>query len=97
MDGKYLVTAIGGGGSGGSGTNLCRGGGAGGLAQSICALKAGDVISFTVGAGGAYVAGAPVPGNAGGTTTVTIPGYTTLTSNGGAGGAASGASAGGTA
>ncbi len=81
--GKYLITAIGG---GAAGRNDGRGGGAGGFAQKLISLAAGDVISFTVGAGGS------TPGAAGGNTILTAPGVS-LTANGGttsAGGTATG-------
>ena len=81
--GKYLLTAIGG---GAAGTNGGRGGGAGGFAQKLVSLSAGDVIIYTVGAGGV------LNGAAGGNTTITAPGVS-FAANGGtatAGGTASG-------
>ena len=81
--GKYLLTAIGG---GAAGLNNGRGGGAGGFAQKLVSLAAGDLISLTIGAGGAS------NGASGGTTTLTAPGVS-LTANGGttaSGGSASG-------
>lgn len=88
--GKYLVTAIGGGGSGaaapGSPSTYGPGGGAGGLAQSIVLLQAGTVLSIAVGAGGSS-------GGNGGNTNVTINGTTLIGyggSSSGAGGSASG-------
>ena len=63
--GKYLLTAIGG---GAAGTDGGRGGGAGGFAQKLVSLAAGNVITYTVGAGGAS------NGAAGGNTTLTAPG-----------------------
>jgi hypothetical protein len=92
ISGKYLITAIGGGGGGWLGENA-RGGGGGGLAQSLVSLSSGVVLTLTVGAGGA----GGNPGTAGGTTTVSGSGITTLTANGGAGGTNSGSTAGGTA
>ena len=62
------------------------GGGAGGFAQKLVSLAAGNVISFTIGAGGAS------NGASGGTTVLTAPGVS-LTANGGttaSGGSASG-------
>ena len=81
--GKYLLTAIGG---GAADLNSGRGGGAGGFAQKLVSLASGDVVSFTIGAGGVS------NGAAGGNTTLTAPGVS-LTANGGtttAGGTASG-------
>lgn len=85
VTGKYLLTAIGG---GAAGTSEGRGGGAGGFAQKPVTLAAGDVITFSVGAGGAS------SGATGGTTTLTAPGVS-LSAGGGtstAGGSATGGS-----
>src|SRR5574343_1125365 len=71
--GQYLVTAIGG---GAGGTSSGRGGCAGGIAQSLVTLSASDVITYTIGAGGA------VNGGACGNTTCTATGLS-LTANGG--------------
>lgn len=87
FSGRYLVTAIGPGGSGSGTTGNCSSGGAGGLAQSLWKLPAGFSLVLTMGAPGAKVTSAVV-GNDGGTTTVTGTGLTTLTANGGKGGTA---------
>ena len=98
VKGRYLVTAIGGGGSGAYNGTSAGSGGAGGLAQSLWDLAAGFSLVLTCGAGGVGVSTANTNGNAGGTTTVSGSGLTTLTANGGAAGIKSYAgSAGGTA
>lgn len=92
------IVAVGGGGSGGSGFYFSKGygggggGGSAGYAYSVFAKAAlsGKTITFTVGQGGAPVTTGPnsyIKGNDGGTTTVTIPGQTTMYGYGGAGGA----------
>lgn len=86
-DCRVLVSIGGGGGSGGARSSApatASGGGAGGFSQKLIRLTAGDVLSFTVGAGGAKVNGNS-NGVAGGTTTLTGPSIS-LTANGGAGG-----------
>ena len=87
--GRYLVTAIGGGGSGGcgdGGASLCSGGGAGGMAQKSVLFKKNDVLTIVVGAAGAaVVTGAPRAGNAGGNTTVSGPGLALVANGGGPG------------
>lgn len=87
--GKYLVTAIGGGGAGGGrGTTAAQvggGGAAGGFSQRLVTLAANDAITYTVGAFG--VGASNAIGGTGGTTTISVAGYT-LTANGGAGGPA---------
>jgi hypothetical protein len=95
--GSYRVTAIGGGGSGGvarwSGSDTygsgATGGGAGGLAIRVYNLVAGQSYTCTVGAGGASrnisFPGA-IAGLAGGTSSFSGPGITTITANGGGGG-----------
>lgn len=90
VTGKYLVTAIGGGGSGAAGvqtTFFIGSGAAGGLAQALVPLAAGTVLTITCGAGGAAVAGSTTAtaGNNGGTTTVTGD-VLNLIANGGQGG-----------
>ncbi len=98
VKGRYLVTAIGGGGSGAANGTAAGCGGAGGFAQSLWDLAAGFSLVLTCGAGGAEVTTTNTNGNAGGATTVSGSGLTTLTANGGAGGVQSYAgSAGGTA
>lgn len=98
VKGRYLVTAIGGGGSGAYNGTSAGSGGAGGLAQSLWDLAAGFSLVLTCGAGGVGVSTANTNGNAGGATTVSGSGLTTLTANGGGGGVQSYAgSAGGTA
>lgn len=84
VDGNYCISATGGGAA--TNTSTQRGGCGAGYAQKWIKLKAGDVVSFTVGAGGA------TNGASGGNTTVTAPGMS-LVANGGtstAGGTASG-------
>lgn len=89
ISGRYLVTAIGPGGSGSATGQYSSAGGAGGLAQSLWKLPAGFSLVLTMGAPGALInAGGNVTGNDGGTTTVTGTGLTTLTANGGKGGTA---------
>ena len=53
VKGRYLVTAIGGGGSGAENGTTAGSGGAGGLAQSLWDLAAGFSLVLTCGAGGA--------------------------------------------
>lgn len=109
MTGEYLISAIGGGGSGAlspsSGNGLgATGGQAGGFSQKRVKLLAGDRITLTIGAGGAAQATNGANGNAGGATTVVGVGVN-LVANGGEGGKTApagagtipGASAGGTA
>lgn len=88
MDGVYLITAIGAGGSGAKNASAngmaATGGGAGGFCQKKIRLKIGDPIMCTVGAGGEGVAGG-VNGNSGGATVVKAGGFL-LTAKGGAGG-----------
>lgn len=72
-----------GGGGGGYGDDLNdditgRGGGGGGYTTAVLAVTGGQVINFTVGAGG--TAGSPIGGNGGNTT------FLTLTAGGGTGG-----------
>jgi|GEM_PF-915114 len=89
--GKYLIAAIGAGGSGAKAAlnGAAIGGAAGGVAMEMAYLTAGQVLTLVVGAGGAAVSGldnAPgINGNAGGNTTVTGTGVA-LTASGGAGG-----------
>lgn len=99
VKGKYLVTAIGGGGSGAYSASVFGGcGGAGGLAQSLWDLPAGFSLVLSIGAGGAATTTMNSNGNSGGTTTVSGSGLTTLTANGGSAGIQTSAgSAGGTA
>lgn len=99
VKGKYLVTAIGGGGSGAYSASVFGGsGGAGGLAQSLWDLPAGFSLVLSIGAGGAPTTTMNSNGNSGGTTTVSGSGLTTLTANGGSAGIQTSAgSAGGTA
>ena len=90
FDGAYLVTAIGGGGSGAKWTptangSVATGAAAGGLAQKLVRLKKGDVLTLVIGAGGIAPTTSGQNGNAGGTTSVTGPGIA-LTANGGEGG-----------
>jgi len=77
--GLYRISGIGAGGSGAVAYNTsnvvaANGGGGGGFAEREMWLLAGDVVVFTIGAGGAAVfrsAAANTHGNAGGITTIT--------------------------
>lgn len=95
LSGVARFTAIGGGGSGGSGRGnavgrRAGGGGAGGLAQKTIRVQAGDTFTITVGAGGASVASAfnaEAAGNTGGTTSANGPGLSLLATGGSGGNA----------
>lgn len=87
----FKVTIVGGGAGGGTGNNAQRagnGGGGGGTAiKYYSGITAGTVCTVTIGAGGAGASsGALVQGSAGGTSSFTGTGITTLTANGGTGG-----------
>lgn len=92
-DGNYIVTAIGGGGSGGAiGISyatyfFAQGGCAGGLARKKIKLTAGDTLTIVIGTGGAENTrnNAVGHGTAGGNTTVTGTSIN-LVANGGSGG-----------
>lgn len=94
VKGTYLLTAIGGGGSGGaanasglsSGYIAGAGGGAGGFCQSLVKLNAGVTLTLTVGSGGTGVAVGSTAGNSGGASSIAGAGITTLLASGGAGG-----------
>lgn len=99
VKGRYLLTAIGAGGSGAYYTSGSSGG-AGGIAQSLVELAAGVTLTLTCGAGGAQVSTQSTLGNTGGTSSISGSGFTTLTANGGGAGTAvvtTALSAGGTA
>lgn len=90
VPGKYRLLAIGGGGGYVAGRKRQGGGGAGGLCIASRNLAAGDVISFTIGAGGSDASVAIPPGgfayaNNGGATTVTV-GTLSMVAGGGQGG-----------
>ena len=88
--GKYKVTVTGGGASGSTGYARANGGGgAGGTAIEVVSLTKGDVVTVTIGAGGAGVA-SKNPGNSGGDSD--FVGYCSAT--GGTNGTGSDASAG---
>jgi hypothetical protein len=89
---RLLIRAVGGGGSGASGSNTVSGGGAGGYAEKFITSPSSS-YNYTVGAGGAGV-GSGNAGNPGGTTT--IAGMTASGGDGGTIGTGAGA-AGGTA
>lgn len=81
----------GGGAGGGDGTNDSNGGsggGAGGYSTATIAVTPGQVIAYSVGAGGAANSGNNAGGNGGNTT------FGALTANGGKGGSPNGANAG---
>jgi hypothetical protein len=78
--GMYQVTAIGGGASGSVGPSEARSGGAGGAVVSLFSFAAGQTLTLTVGAGGASTTNSS--GIAGGDTTVTGAGITTMTAGG---------------
>tara|TARA_Y100000590_G_scaffold87048_3_gene97575 strand:- start:43342 stop:44337 length:996 start_codon:yes stop_codon:yes gene_type:complete len=85
------VYVIGGGGSGGATHNNVGGavgGGAGGCAVSKLDLKSGTTYTIAIGAGGdrANASSTTTNGNAGGATTFSGSGISTMTGNGGAGG-----------
>lgn len=93
------VVLLGGGGGGAGGANVGNGDGQGGNAgtwQTVTLVRGVNIpwattsITVTVGAGGAggvtTLTNGNAPGSAGGATTVVIPGYGTITANGGAGG-----------
>ena len=91
QDGNIMIHVIGGGGSGGSGTNLyCHSGSAAGYCKkNTLAVTTSGSFTVVVGAGGGQVRNAV--GIAGGTSTVAGTGLSsTLTSTGGAGGGYSG-------
>ena len=93
---EYMLVA--GGGSGGSAGDRGGGGGAGGLLTNFGGatvnLQVGTTYTITVGQGGASVSGGAV-GNAGNDSTMTGPGFTTLTAlAGGYGGNKNGTGAG---
>ena len=77
---------VGGGGAGGS--TLGGGGGGGQVKESfdLHAISANDVLTLTVGAGGAWGAGGFPAGLQGGTSSLTLPNGTTINAYGGGGG-----------
>jgi len=97
-DCTVVIQAVGAGGSGGGISKddtdnmevAVSGGSGGGYSRKKVSLSSGDVLSFTVGAGGATEFlndnGTDNTGNAGGATTVTGPNSLSLTANGGSGG-----------
>ena len=86
---RIRVSGVGGGGGAGGGdpTHCGSGGGAGGWFRKIISVVPGQVINFTVGAGGVSNAG-DNPAGGGGTTSVTIGATTYCTGTGGQGGTA---------
>ena len=87
----YAYAVVVGGGGGGNGPNGAygSGGGSGGVAKGIIALNGN--LSVTIGTGGTGGTGVNsentgTVANAGGATTVSGPGFTTITANGGGGG-----------
>ncbi len=99
--GRYRITAIGAGGSGGAATAghtatlyaWAQGGCAGGVSQKTVSLTASNTLTIVIGAGGSNVSVKSdfppysLNGNPGGNTTVVGPGIS-LTANGGPGGLA---------
>lgn len=94
--GKYRIGVLGGGGSGGAifqtgPGGAASGGGGGGFTEFEGSLISGLVLTLTVGAGGngvtSSVSGTGVNGLSGNPSSVTGSGFTTLTANGGSGGA----------
>ena len=90
-DMEAYVYVIGGGGSGCAGANssdYLSGGGAGGCAISKLSLASGTAYTVTIGAGGAQVTTSSgyTVGNAGGNTSFSGSGISTMTGNGGSGG-----------
>lgn len=103
-DGIYLLTAVGGGGSGGStgvtaGPRAATGGGAGGFCQRKVRFRAGDMIVVNIGAGGAGVNGGSVGaiGNDGNPTFIFLPDGAMIANGGGMGYYHRGGATGGTA
>lgn len=86
MNAKIYV--IGGGGSGGGGFYVATGGGAGGCAVTIADLDASTTYTITIGAPGACVeqTSTGVNGNAGGDSSFSGSGITTMTGSGGSAG-----------
>jgi hypothetical protein len=83
---KYKVTCVGGGGGGGDGYNGYGGGGGyGGMSIRWYTLTAGQVCTYTVGAGGSGGPGNGSNGGSGGNTTFS-DGTTVVTGTGGGGG-----------
>lgn len=85
---KAKITIVGGGGSSGtSDTNAASGGAGGGTAIKYLTVTPGVVYTATIGAGGAVVTGSSASGNAGGTSSFSGSGISTITATGGGGGA----------
>lgn len=88
--GKFKVTIIGGGGSGGCGgfpLAAQAGGSAGTVIKWYTGATAGAIATVTIGSGGSGVLGENTAGNSGGNSTFALSGFTTLTAGGGGGGA----------
>ena len=89
--GKFKVTIIGGGGSGGTrgdGTHTAGGAGGGGsVVKWFTGATSGATANVTIGSGGAgIVSSVSTNGNVGGNSTFVLSGFTTLTANGGSAG-----------
>ena len=85
----FLVIAGGGSGATSSGdgdSEGAGGGGAGGYRESTQSILAGNVITVTVGDGGAAISPGNVDGNSGSNSSISATGITTITSAGGGGG-----------
>ena len=93
--GKFKVTIVGGGGSGGSYTAFTFGGdsgaGGGNVIKWFSGATPAATATVTIGTGGAAVSG-NVNGNTGGASTFVLSGFTTLTASGGLMGLAGGGS-----
>lgn len=91
--GKFKVTIIGGGGSGGSYTSYTFGGdsgaGGGNVIKWFSGATPAATATVTIGTGGTAVSG-NTNGNTGGASTFVLSGFTTLTANGGLRGLAGG-------
>lgn len=95
---KIRVTVVGGGGSGASQVSQApSGGGGGGAAIAVLNVTAGTTYTVTIGAGGAALAAGlgNRSGNAGGSSSFSGSGITTVSATGGAAGAQSGGTAAG--
>lgn len=87
--GTYRLTGVGGGGGGGAsnGASIGGNGAGGGACVSVeVQLRVGDVVSWTVGSGGAKGVYAVVHGANGGATTISVNGGQVLSAPGGTGG-----------
>lgn len=87
--GTVVLSVVGSGGGGAAnagGSNCASGGNSAPWGRKKFPVVNGDVLAFTMGAGGAKAPGTAQNGNQGGTTTVTLNGVTIMTVQGGEGG-----------